>query len=175
MTRRGLFLAGAAGAAALAGVRRATAAPLTGKPLVKAGRDISPKTGKERQAIPSACWQCVTRDGIIGYVEDGRLVKIEGNPKLPRTNGKLCARGQAGIGQSYDPDRLLYPLKHVGEERGDGKWKRITWDEALEELTGRLKALSDAGTPEKFMFHYGRMKASSRFWRRFVAKMTTPE
>ena len=161
LTRRDLFLAGAAGAAVLAGVKKSAAAPLTGKPLVKAGRDISPKTGKERQAIPSACWQCVARDGIVGYVEDGRLVKIEGNPKLPRTNGKLCARGQAGIGQSYDPDRLLYPMKHVGEERGDGKWKRISWDEALGELTTRLKGLRDAGTPEKFMFHYGRMKASA--------------
>ena len=52
-------------------------------------------------------------------------------------------------------------MKHVGSERGDGKWKRISWEEALTELTGRLKALQDAGTPEKFMFHYGRMKASS--------------
>ncbi len=161
MTRRALFGAGAAGAAVLAAVKTAAAAPLTGKPLVQAGRDISPKTGKVRQAIPSACWQCVARDGIIGYVEDGRLVKIEGNPRLPRTNGKLCARGQAGANQSYDPDRLLYPMKHVGTQRGDGKWKRISWDEALNELTGRLKALQDAGTPEKFMFHYGRMKASS--------------
>lgn len=161
ISRRDLFLAGAAGAAALAGAKRAAAAPLAGKPLVQAGRDISPKTRKERQAIPSACWQCVARDGIIGYVEDGRLVKIEGNPKLPRTNGKLCARGQAGVNQSYDPDRLLYPMKHVGAQRGDGKWKRISWDEALDELTGRLKALLDAGTPERFMFHYGRMKASS--------------
>ncbi len=161
MTRRDLFLAGAAGAAALAGTKKAAAAPLAGEALIEAGRDISPKTGKERQAIPSACWQCVARDGIIGYVEDGRLVKIEGNPKLPRTNGKLCAKGQAGVGQSYDPDRVLYPMKHVGEERGDGKWKRISWDEALEELTGRLKGLQDAGTPEQFMFHYGRMKGSS--------------
>ena len=161
ITRRNLFLAGVAGAAALTGTKKATAAPLAGTPLVEAGRDISPTTGKERQAIPSACWQCVTRDGIIGYVEDGRLVKIEGNPKLPRTNGKLCSRGQGGIGQSYDPDRLLYPMKHVGAERGDGKWKKISWEEALGELTGKLKKLKDDGTPEKFMFHYGRMKASA--------------
>jgi len=161
ITRRDLFLAGTAGAAVLAGAKKAGAAALAGEPLVEAGRDVSPSTGKDRQAIPSACWQCVTRDAIIGYVEDGRLVKIEGNPKLPRTNGKLCSRGQGGIGQSYDPDRILYPMKHVGTERGDGKWKRISWEEALEELTARLKKLRDDGTPEKFMFHYGRMKASA--------------
>ncbi len=124
-------------------------------------RDFSPVTGKERKAIPSACWQCVARDGIIGYVEDGRLVKIEGNPKLPRTNGVICAKGQAGVNQVYDPDRILYPMRQT-KERGDPTgWRRISWEEALDELAARLKALQDAGTPEKFMFHYGRMKASS--------------
>ncbi len=124
------------------------------------GKDYSPKTGQERQAIPSACWQCVARDGIVCFVEDGRLTHIEGNPKLPRTNGKICAKGQAGVNQVYDPDRLLFPMKRVGD-RGSGNWKRITWTEALDEIGGVLKDLRDAGTPEKFMFHYGRMKASS--------------
>ena len=50
-------------------------------------------------------------------------------------------------------------MRRVGK-RGEGQWKRISWDEALTELTGRIKGLRDAGTPEKFMFHYGRMKAS---------------
>jgi anaerobic selenocysteine-containing dehydrogenase len=51
-------------------------------------------------------------------------------------------------------------MRRVGE-RGEGKWKRITWDEALDELATRLKTLHDAGTPEKFMFHYGRMKGGT--------------
>ena len=122
--------------------------------------DYSPETGKKREAIPSACWQCVSRDGIICYVEDCRLVKIEGNPWLPRTNGKLCARGQAGINQVYNPDRLLHPLKRAGK-RGEGLWKRISWEEAVNELTAKLKEVKDSGHPEEIMFHYGRMKASS--------------
>lgn len=133
---------------------------LKGAVLLEGGRDFSPTTGIERKRIPSACWQCVARDGIIGYVENGRITHLEGNPDLPRTNGKLCARGQGGVGQVYNPDRILHPMKRVGK-RGEGKWKRISWDEALDELTGRLKGLRDKGTPEKFMFHYGRMKASS--------------
>ncbi len=124
------------------------------------GSDYSYETGKERKAIPSACWQCVARDGIVGYVEDGRVVKLEGNPKLPRTGGVLCSKGQAGINQLYNPDRIFYPMKRAGK-RGEGKWKRITWNEALGEIVSRLKKLHDDGTPEKFMFHYGRMKASS--------------
>jgi anaerobic selenocysteine-containing dehydrogenase len=133
---------------------------IDGSILLEGGKDYSPVTGKERKAIPSACWQCVARDGMIGYVEDGRVTHLEGNPKLPRTNGKLCARGQGGVGQLYDPDRLMFPMKRIGK-RGEGKWKRISWDDALTELGGRMKKLKDAGTPEKVMFHYGRMKASS--------------
>ncbi len=68
--------------AATAGVALAGGSALsTARKLPLAGgRDFSPTTGAERAAVPSACWQCVTRDGIVGYVEDGRLVKIEGNP-----------------------------------------------------------------------------------------------
>jgi len=124
------------------------------------GLDYSPTTGAERKVVPSACWQCVARDGILCFVEDGRLEHIEGNPKLLRTNGKLCPKGQAGADQVYDPDRLMFPMKRVGK-RGEGKWKKISWDEAINELGGKLKELKDAGTPEKFMFHYGRMKASA--------------
>ena len=169
MTRRDLLKLGTA-SAGLAATGLGAGAALGGTvKLTKGGRDFSPETGKERKAVPSACWQCVTRDGIVGYVEDGRLVKIEGNPELPRTNGKLCARGQAGTNVLYNPDRLLYPLKRIGK-RGEGKWKKISWDEALDllvnggEIVGRkvkgLKTLRDEGHPEKFMFHYGRMKGS---------------
>lgn len=122
-------------------------------------RDWSPATGAERTAVPTACWQCVVRDGAVGYVEDGRLVKLEGNPKLLRTNGKLCARGQGGVGQVYDPDRLLFPMRRVGA-RGEHQWERITWDEALSELADKLREIR-AEDPKYFMFHYGRMKGSS--------------
>jgi len=157
LSRRNFLKLGAA-----AGVGSVVGAPgsLKAEELEPGGKGFSHTSRKPLEAIPSSCWQCVTRDAIIGYVEDGRLKKIEGNPKSQRTRGKLCAKGQAGVNQVYDPDRLLYPVKRVGK-RGEGKWKRLTWDEALTELSARLKTLHDAGTPEKFVFHYGRMKASS--------------
>jgi anaerobic selenocysteine-containing dehydrogenase len=96
----------------------------------------------------------------MGYVEDGKLVKIESNPKSNRTQGKMCAKGQSGINDEYFPDRILSPLKRAGK-RGEGKWKKISWDEAIGEISGKLKKLKEAGTPEKFMFHYGTLKASS--------------
>ncbi len=160
--RNFMTLAAASGTALAAGASGSPKA-LAGSvniPAVEAsGRDFSPTTNKERQAIPTACWQCVTRDAMIGYVEDGRLVKLEGHPDSIRTMGKLCAKGQAGVNQVYFPDRILHPMKRVGK-RGEHKWKRISWDEALDTVAGKLKELRDAGTPELFMYQYGRHKAS---------------
>ena len=141
-----------AGAASL-NVHAATDLPHWGN------KDFSPITGRERQAIPSACWQCVTRCANVGYIEDGRLVKIESNVNSIRTEGVMCAKGQAGVNHVYDPDRILYPMQRVGE-RGSGEWKRISWEEALDMVAARMKKNLDAGTPEKVAFHYGRMKAS---------------
>jgi len=161
INRRDLFKLGMVGAAVLAAGGAIGSRALAGTVnLAKGGKDYSPETGTERQMIPSACWNCVTRDSMVGYVENGRLVKLEGQPDSIRGLGKICAKGAAGINQLYDPDRVLYPMKRAGK-RGEGKWKRISWDEALTELSGRLKKLRDDGHPEKFMFHYGRMKASS--------------
>jgi thiosulfate reductase/polysulfide reductase chain A len=161
ITRRDLFKLAAAGTAVLASGAAVTSRALAGTvDFAKGGKDYSPATGAERQMIPSACWSCVTRDSMVGFVENGRLVKLEGQPNSIRGRGKICAKGAAGINQLYDPDRVLYPMKRAGK-RGSGKWKRISWDEALTEVAGRLKKLRDEGHPEKFMFHYGRMKGSS--------------
>jgi thiosulfate reductase/polysulfide reductase chain A len=129
-------------------------------PLLRGGKDFSPITYEERRAVPSACYQCVTRCPIVGYVENGLLEKISPQFKSIRTEGTLCAKAQAGVNHVYDPDRILFPLRRVGA-RGEGKWKRVTWDEALDEIAKRLTKLRDEGTPEKFMFHYGRMKSST--------------
>ena len=61
----------------------------------------------------------------------GRVVKLEGNPDHPHSHGKLCARGQSGLMNTYDPDRVLTPLIRVGK-RGEGKFRQASWDEALE-------------------------------------------
>ena len=160
MNRRKFIKFAAASGSALAAGTVTSGEALAGSiKLEEGGRDFSPITGKERKAIPTACWQCVTRDAAIGYVEDGRLIKMEGNPNSIRTLGKLCARGQAGVNQVYFPDRILYPMKRVGK-RGEHKWKRISWDEALDTIASKLKPLRDAGTPELFMYQYGRHKAS---------------
>jgi thiosulfate reductase / polysulfide reductase chain A len=81
--------------------------------------------------IASMCEMCVWRCGILAKVKDGRVVKLEGNPDHPHSKGKLCPRGQAGLMNTYDPDRVLTPLVRVGE-RGEGKFRQASWDEALD-------------------------------------------
>ncbi len=116
--------------------------------------DISARTGKQLESVLSHCFQCPACCGIRGYLEDGRVVKIEANLVHPNNRGRICARGQSGANQVYDPDRILYPLKRTGA-RGSGTWKRISWDDAYQEISGRLSAIRQKGHPEELVFHYG--------------------
>lgn len=109
--------------------------------------------------IPSTCQICPAGCGILGEVMDGRLIKIRGNPKHPNNQGKICARGYAAINLLYDPDRLLYPLKRTGA-RGEGKWTRISWTEALKEISQRLKSLKEAGNTELLWMEMGLANAA---------------
>jgi anaerobic selenocysteine-containing dehydrogenase len=118
------------------------------------GKDFGPVTAAERKAIPINCHVCNIQDGAIAYVENDRVVKLEGNPEHVSTRGRLCAKGNSGMWYSYDPDRILYPLKRVGA-RGEGKWKRISWDEALTELVGKLDAALKED-PNTIMMKWGR-------------------
>ena len=113
---------------------------------------------KDVKKIPGMCQLCSTVCGIVGYVKNDRVIKIEGNPNDPNSRGHLCARGHAGLNHLYHPERLLYPLKRVGA-RGEGKWKRISWDEALDEIADKLKAVRESGHPEEFAFHQGRQRS----------------
>ena len=112
--------------------------------------------------VPGMCQLCSSVCGIMGYVKDGRVVKIEGNPNDPNSRGHLCARGHAGLNHLYHPERLLYPLRRVGK-RGEGKWKRISWDEALDEIAAKLKTIRESGKPEEFAFHQGRQRSKDAF------------
>lgn len=96
----------------------------------------------------SVCRECRAGCGIIVRVDEGRALKIEGNPEYPVNRGALCARGQAGVQSYYHPDRLRGPLRRLGD-RGSGKFEDITWDGARQELLARLRdvaAGANAGT-----------------------------
>ncbi len=91
----------------------------------------------------------------MAEVADGRVLKLQGNPHHPLTKGKLCARGNAGTALLYDPDRLKYPQIRTGE-RGEGKFRRASWEEALDLLASRLKELKSKYGPESVaLFPHG--------------------
>ncbi len=97
---------------------------------------------KEVKMIPTVCEMCVNKCMAYAKVEDGVVTKLDPNPYFPKSRNMLCARGNAGVQALYDPDRLKYPLIRVGE-RGDGKYKRVTWDEAYTFITEKLTKILD--------------------------------
>ncbi len=118
------------------------------------------------------CLNCSTVCGMIAQVDQGRIVKLEGNPLDPNARGKLCAKGQAAINMVEDPDRLLYPLRRKGA-RGSGEWERITWEEAISDISIRLRKLRQEKRPEALMLQYGRDRTNG-FLDRFTDAFGTP-
>ena len=111
----------------------------------------SQETYRKVETIGSVCSMCVNRCGIRCRVVDGVLEKIDGDPRNPNSRGGTCAKGQAGVTQVYDPDRIRYPMIRVGE-RGEGKWRRASWDEANEYVAENLVKIIDKHGPESLFW-----------------------
>ncbi|HJW84627.1 MAG TPA: molybdopterin-dependent oxidoreductase, partial [Anaerolineae bacterium] len=142
-TRRS-FLKGTAatlGALGLAGAGFSTASAAAAEPVRLTYDKI----------VPTMCEMCVWRCGVWAKVRDGKVVKLEGNPYHPHSKGRLCARGQSGIMNAYDPDRIKYPLIRIGA-RGEGRFRRATWDEALDLVANRMLEIKAKYGPEAMIF-----------------------
>ena len=97
---------------------------------------------------------CYDTCSILTTVEDGTAVKLQGNPRHPITKGLLCWKIKNALKFVYSPERVLYPLKQVGP-KGRGKFQRISWDSAYEEIAGRFRGIIDKSGPESVLpFHY---------------------
>ena len=81
--------------------------------------------------------------GILSYIKDGKLVKVEGDPEDPYNQGRLCSRCLCIPDYVYHEDRLLYPMKRKREDRGKDKFERITWDEAMETIGSKFQEIMD--------------------------------
>ena len=88
------------------------------------------------------CFACSGLAGALVTVKDGKVVKLQGEPDHFMNKGWLCDRSRAFIEHLYHPDRLNYPMKRVGE-RGEGKWERISWEQALDEIAEKLKRIKE--------------------------------
>ena len=113
--------------------------------------DSKTKPAQENVWIKSTCFMCWNTCGIRVNRIDGLIVKIEGDPECPQNWGKTCAKGNSGHMSLYDPQRVLFPMRRTNPEKGfgvDPKWERISWDEAQEIVTARLKKNPDGGSPK---------------------------
>lgn len=106
------------------------------------------------QTIKSVCGRCHNSCRIVASLENGRLVKVKGDPGDPRTQGALCSKGLSAVQIAYDPRRLTHPLRRVGP-RGSGKWETISWDEALGEVASKMKELKETHGPRSIGFFRG--------------------
>ena len=99
--------------------------------------------GSESRWIATDCTICYHSCGMNVLVEDGRITRVEGLKAHPLNKGRLCPKGERAIDLVYHPDRLKYPLKKV-----NGKWERLTWDDALSEIADKLRTLKEKFGPE---------------------------
>ncbi len=112
---------------------------------------------KRYMLVPTTCFNCESACGLLAYVDKETLQvrKFEGNPEHPGSRGRNCAKGPATLNQVTDPDRILYPLKRIGR-RGEGRWERVTWDAALDDIAGRIRKAIVEERPNEVMYHVGR-------------------
>ena len=119
-----------------------------------------------KNVVHAACpHDCPDACGVLITVEDGRATKIQGDPAHPVTRGFLCAKVAKYLDRVYSPDRVLYPMRRVGAKgpraAGEGAhatqaWQRITWDEALDEISLRFKKISaEVGSEAILPYSFG--------------------
>jgi len=95
----------------------------------------------EEQVIKTECGMCAPGTcGVLAHVKNGKMVSVEGDPDCPANWGSLCAQGRAAVELVYHPDRLKYPMKRKGK-RGEGKWERISWDEATDTIAENISQI----------------------------------
>jgi anaerobic selenocysteine-containing dehydrogenase len=132
-----------------------------------------------KKVVQAACpHDCPDACGVLITVEDGRATKIQGDPEHPVTRGFLCAKVAKYLDRVYSPDRVLYPMRRVGPKGpGERTWERISWEEALDEITARFRAISaepgsEAILPYSFGGTLGALNSASmdrRFFHRLGA------
>src|SRR6516162_7949698 len=133
-----------------------------------------------KRVVHAACpHDCPDACGVLITVEDGRATKVQGDPRHPVTRGFLCAKVAKYLDRVYSPHRVLYPMRRIAKkgERSEGALRRIGWDEALEEITGRLRAItaqfgSEAVLPYSYGGNIGLLNGASmdmRFFHRLGA------
>ncbi|MDD5703367.1 MAG: molybdopterin-dependent oxidoreductase [Dehalococcoidales bacterium] len=125
----------------------------------------------ERKVTLTTCKSCHGGCGVKVTTEDGVIVHIEGNPDS-LTRGTMCSKGLSSIQHIDNPYRLKYPLKRAGE-KGEGKWKRISWDEALTTIADKMKDAIEKHGPFSIAISQGTSRGYNRYTHRLARSIGT--
>ncbi|XXJ19332.1 molybdopterin-dependent oxidoreductase [Desulfovibrio caledoniensis] len=104
----------------------------------------------QRKIVTTCTRDCPNACGLIATVEDGRLVKLSGDPAHPLTGGVACHKTAKYIKRVYSAERITHPLRKV-----DGQWRRATWDEVLDLVADKLQAVAAESGPEAVLYYQG--------------------
>ena len=123
----------------------------------------------EKKIIKTTCKSCHGGCGVLVEVTDGVITHIEGNPDST-TRGTMCSKGLSSIQHIDNPYRIIYPHKRVGE-KGEGKWERISWDEALDTIATKTKEAIEKYGPWTVATSQGTGRGYNRYTHRFSRAM----
>ncbi len=114
----------------------------------------------DTKLVQTICDSCMCQCGALVHVKDGKAVKIEGDPEHLASHGFMCPMGLSSLQTVYHPDRVIYPLKRIGD-RGEGQWKRVSWDEALTDIAERILKVKEKYGPEAILYSFGTYPAKN--------------
>ncbi|MDR1013997.1 MAG: molybdopterin-dependent oxidoreductase [Coriobacteriales bacterium] len=121
----------------------------------------------------SACYFCHQNCGVLAYVKDGEVLKIEGDPSHPTNTGGLCCRGNIALLHLRHPARINHPLKRTGA-KGANEWERIPWDQAIAEIAERLNQIKEESGAEAVATAGGTLRTEDWSRRRFMNLFGSP-
>ncbi|RDB63212.1 hypothetical protein C1878_04935 [Gordonibacter sp. 28C] len=126
-----------------------------------------------KKKVRTMCHDCHTKCGVVLVVEDGEIVGVEGDPNHPISEGMLCTKAYSAKEIHEHSDRLKYPLRRTGE-RGEGKWERITWDEALDAIAEKMRQIIEDCGPESVVTAQGTGRACNAWHYRLQSSIGVP-
>ena len=128
---------------------------------------------RPEEIVKSTCNMCYRLCGVLVHLRDGKVIEVEGDPDCPVNLGNLCLKGRAAVERLYHPGRLKYPLKRAGA-RGEGKWHRISWDEALDTIAEAMNRAKGRYGAESIVFSNGDPKGYEAYMLRLCNVLGTP-
>ena len=128
---------------------------------------------RNTEVVRTSCRGCHGVCQVMVHMEKEKVMKVAGDPESPTSRGFLCPKGAAAPELLYHPDRLKYPLRRAGA-RGENRWERVSWDEAIAEMVERFDCIRRESGSEYLVVAQGTGRPYTEFTLRFANAFGTP-